>query len=267
MLFGAAARICAHAQFLLQRFYTQASLRVHCTIWAVGGVILLCCKIAGETRNVRGIANVLFDRIVDREELEMGIVINGKRHRRTLDFYGAEGYEWKMGLIKSERHILKELGFRVSAELAHKYVLVFCNTVREKAGGARWTVRGSGRGTGEFRKLLQGAWNYANDCLMIRTCVSEEPEAIACACISLATERCSVRLPDGWTEGFGVSGERVGGIMQRLRGLGNLRKESRRFVDYTKNNVLYEMLEKGKEKRVNGAKGNMKCGIRRERNV
>lgn len=256
------SRVSANAQFLLQRFYALVSLKAHCSIWAVGAVILLAGKIVGEQRTLRNVANVLYDRILDREGLNQTILVDGKCRRKTLDFYGAEGYEWKLNLTETEYHVLKELGFRLAVELPHNFVLVFINTLREKAGAPKWTEEG----VSEFRNLLQAAWNYANDCLLHRICVLEEPEAIACACISLAIGHSLIKLPPEWACVFGVDASGLKKVTAVVQKIGEVCQEQGQFVDYSNSLVFRELFEEGRNcSTINKLSDNLLCSRRKDR--
>lgn len=194
-------RVCANAQMLLHRFYTQVSIVAHSTIWAAGACILLSTKVADETRSLRHVVNVVYDRVMLHQNMPVEtVVVRGRGCRRPIEYYGAEGYHWKIALIATERHILKELGFRLAMELPHNFILIFVNTLRDKAGAPAWSEC-----EGDFKTLLQTAWDYANDLLIDQVCVREAPETLACACISLATQHCERSLPDGWEAVLGSS--------------------------------------------------------------
>lgn len=221
--------VCVTAQMLLHRFYTCVSLRAHATIWTAGAAVLLSAKLADQPRTLRHVANVLNDRVNTREGVTDIVRWQGEGRLRPLDFFGAAGYDWKHELIATERHVLKELGFRLMVELPHKFVLIFVNTLRDKCGAPAWTQPG----VQEYRKLLQRSWNYANDVMRIRVCVAEEPEAIACACISLGATHCSGRLPEGWQIVFGTSKEECARLVGEIRSLYEVPSAKGMLVDYS----------------------------------
>ncbi|PXF46617.1 Cyclin-L1 [Gracilariopsis chorda] len=200
---------------LLHRFYTQVSIVAHSTIWAAGACILLSTKLADETRSLRHVVNVVYDRVIHRQNMPVETVaVGGRNCRRPIEYYGAEGYHWKFAFIATERHILKELGFRLAMELPHNFILIFVNTLRDKAGAPGWSEC-----EGDFKALLQTAWDYANDLLIDQLCVREAPEALACSCISLATEHCEGSLPDGWETVLGSSKEECERLALYIRAL------------------------------------------------
>lgn len=190
---------CSTAQMFFHRFYARVSLRAHPSIWAAGAAILLSAKLADQPRNLRHISNAIYDRLGEWEGTSDVVDINEVQRRRPLDFFGVDGYDWKHELIAIERHILKELGFRLRVELPHKFVLIFVNTLRDKGGAPAWTDPS----VKPFRAFLQHSWNYANDVMRIRLCICEEPEVIAVACIALGAQKSNIQLPEGWQIVFG----------------------------------------------------------------
>lgn len=221
--------VCVSAQLLLQRFYTRVSLKAHSTVFAAGACIMLRAKLGDEPRSVRHVANVLYDRLCEREGRASLVEWKGEKRQKPLDFFGAAGYDWKHGLISTERHILKELGFRLETEVPHKLVLIFVNTLREKAQAPAWTEHG----IGVFQEMLQMAWNFANDSMRVRVCVTEEADAVACACIALATERLGESLPEGWEEVFGCEKKTLERVKEGIRQTYGIENTDGSFMDYS----------------------------------
>lgn len=242
---------CAHAQMLMQRFYTQVSLRGHCAIWVVAAVLLVAAKVGDEARSVRHVANVVYDRLNVREGDAERVEHDGGWRRKGLEFYGAAGYDWKHEVILAERHLLKELGFRIEVELGHKFILVFVNTLRERSGAAGW--RGGGGG---WREVLQRAWNFANDALRLRVCVTEAAEVVACACVEMGLRKMGGGGVDGWEEVFGCNREDMRRVTKEIRMGYDMGTTEGRFVDYS----LTEAFKKYHSGRGNGEKKVLDCG-------
>lgn len=181
----------ATAQVLFHRFYVVASLHAHGHVWTAAAALLVACKTEEHHRRVRDVANAVHYCFCARESIGPMDV-----HKRPLplDYYGQPGFEWKSTIVSSERHLLKELGFRVFVDHPHKFVLVFTNVLKDKSGAS----------TDEWRELTQGAWNYVNDAYRSRVPVLESPEAVACACIALSARRFDVVLPSEWMTVFGT---------------------------------------------------------------
>lgn len=220
---------CSTAQMFFHRFFARVSLRAHSSIWAAGASILLAAKLADQPRNLRLISNAIHDRLGAWEGTHETAECKGEVRRRPLDFFGVDGYDWKHGLIAAERHILKELGFRLQAELPHKFVLIFVNTLRDKGKAPAWTdaaVR-------PFRVFLQHSWNYANDVMRIRLCISEEPEVLAVACIALGAQKSDIRLPEGWETVFGSSTDECTRLKREIRESYEMSSTKGLLIDYS----------------------------------
>lgn len=196
-----AHRTCANAQMLFHRFYVQVSLRDHNLVWAAGASLLLSCKHCHDEQPLRKIASVLYDRIVYREASSRFVEIRGRNVRRVLDYFGAQGFHWVGGIRETERHLLCAIGFRLTVDLPHKFVLVFLNELRQQAHAPSWSRNTNG--SNPFQVLLQRAWNFANDSLLLPVSVIERAEDLACACITLALRQLSFELVQGWQVVFG----------------------------------------------------------------
>ncbi|CAK8696971.1 unnamed protein product [Clavelina lepadiformis] len=86
----------------------------------------------------------------------------------------------KNNVIKSERRLLKELGFCVHVKHPHKIIVVYLQVLEMEKN----------------QKLVQTAWNYMNDSLRTSVFVKHTPETIACACIYLAARVLRIPLPN-----------------------------------------------------------------------
>jgi cyclin L len=234
------------AQVLFHRFYAVASLKAHSHIWIAAASLLVASKAEEHPRRIRHIANVVFHCFCSREGL--GAVEAGDAAKLLpLDYYGTSGYDWKCGIVIAERHLLKELGFRVLVEHAHKFVLVFVNTLRDKAGCVDWGDEGLdyGRGTcngdrsspAMWRRVLQGSWDFANDAHRAQgPAALHRPEVVACACIGLAAREANLQLPDRWQEVFG--GVDIGSRLEdAIRAASAEPQTAGRFLDVARSEV------------------------------
>jgi cyclin L len=86
----------------------------------------------------------------------------------------------KNQVIKSERRVLKELGFCVHVKHPHKLIVVF--------------LRYLGFDEEENSELMQLAWNYMNDSFRTDVFVRYQPETVACACIALAARKLNINM-------------------------------------------------------------------------
>jgi hypothetical protein len=89
-------------------------------------------------------------------------------------------------LFDAENAILRELGFIIHAEHAHKFVLYYIRVMYGKT---------------DFNpELAQRAWNYVNDSYRTVVCVRFRPCVLACGAIFLAARDLNIALPEnpGW---------------------------------------------------------------------
>ena len=85
--------------------------------------------------------------------------------------------------MAAERHVLKELGFRLHVEHPHKLLFNYLHVLRAP-------------------ELTQTAFNFLNDCLRLALVVCYPPHVLASAAILLAARREGVALPEPWWELF-----------------------------------------------------------------
>lgn len=228
---GLAHRTCANAQMLFHRFYTQVSLTDYNLIWAAGAALLLSCKHCQVEQSLRNIATVLFDRLICRESSSKFVRIRGRSARRVLDFFGAQGFDWSAGIRDAERHLLCAIGFRLAVDLPHKFVLVFLNELRQQAHAPSWNRQTDG--VNVFQALLQRAWNFANDSLLLPVSVIERAEDVACACITLSLRRLELELVHGWQVVFGSCTsecDRIASLIELVHSFSSIHGS---FVDFS----------------------------------
>ena len=189
----------ATAQVFFQRFFHRCSFRDMDAHHVVMGAIFLAGKVEECQMRMRPVISVCHAAMLRRQGLAITPIV-----------LGGETYtEWKMALIRSERLILKELGFQVyqgvSQEHAHKFLLYF---VRVLNGDA---------------PLAQRAWNFLNDSLRLDLCVRYSAEALACAAIFLAAKDLSFPLPESvpWYEVLGAKREVLDDICEAITSLYN----------------------------------------------
>ncbi|XP_022972921.1 cyclin-L1-1-like isoform X3 [Cucurbita maxima] len=92
----------------------------------------------------------------------------------------------KTELSRTERHILKEMGFICHVEHPHKFISNYLATL------------------GTPPELRQEAWNLANDSLRTTSCVRFKSEVVACGVVFAAARRFQVPLPENppWWKAF-----------------------------------------------------------------
>ncbi|KAI7980087.1 Cyclin-L1-1 [Camellia lanceoleosa] len=96
--------------------------------------------------------------------------------------------ELKMDLNRTERHLLKEMGFICHVKHPHKFISNYLAALETPP------------------ELRQEAWNLANDSTCLRTtlCVRFKSEVVACGVVYAAARRFQVPLPENppWWKAF-----------------------------------------------------------------
>eukprot|EP00871_Galdieria_phlegrea_P001455 jgi/Galph1/230/GphlegSOOS_G4898.1 len=210
--------VMATGQVFFHRFYHRCSLGKFNHIWMAAAALFLACKVEEQLRRLREVVTVVYYCFTKRES-KLG---------KLLDAYGAQGYEWKMEVVKAERFLLKELGFHTGVEHPHKFILVYLNTLRSHSGIDTQDEN--------WKSLLQRSWNYANDMLRTDLCCRVPPEYIACGCIYLAANDCDIVLSEGrikWWQVFGVEEDGIHLVADTAGRLYQLEKVAGRYEDLT----------------------------------
>jgi cyclin L len=224
----------ATAQSLLQRFYHRRSFASVDAHHSAVAAVFLAGKVEECTRRMRDILNVLYHIKRKRQLAALrrargggGLADGGgapphlpppSPPPRTLALGGNLYATWKLALIRTERLLLKDLGFAVysvSGAHPHKFVLFFVRALLSPSGGGGGGGGGRRRpreeeeeeeeeeggddagegGKDEGEALAGRAWGYLNDSLRLDLCVRYPPEAIACAALYLAARDTGFPLP------------------------------------------------------------------------
>lgn len=121
-------------------------------------------------------------------------------------------------MIKSERRVLKELGFCVHVKHPHKIIVMYLQVL----------------GYEKNRALMQQCWNYMNDSLRSDVFLRHQPETVACACVYLGARQLQLPLPSSppWFSIFNVNESAIRDVCRRILRL------------YTRPRVRPEQLEK-----------------------
>ncbi|KAJ8603758.1 hypothetical protein CTAYLR_000304 [Chrysophaeum taylorii] len=156
------------AQNLLHRFYYRKSLKRFDALSVAMACFFLACKIEEKPRRIRETLFVFH--YIWRCRV--------KTAPRTLDLGGPRYNSWKADLVKTERHVLKELGFSFYVlDHAHKFILFYVKILDLN------------------RDVAQRAWNYLNDSMRLDFCLRYRSEVIACAAIFMAARALQKKLP------------------------------------------------------------------------
>ncbi|CAL5017176.1 unnamed protein product [Urochloa decumbens] len=161
------------AQVLFHRFYCKKSF----VRFSAKRVAASCVWLAGKLEESR------------REPKHIIFVFHRMEYRREnlpieyLDVSSQKYSELTHDLIRTERHLLKEIGFICHVEHPHKFISNYLVTL-------------------EAPDLTQEAWNLANDSLRTTLCVRFKSEVIACGVVYAASRRRGISLPEDppwWT--------------------------------------------------------------------
>lgn len=175
----------ATAQVLFHRFYFRKSLKKYNVKQVSMASLFLAAKVEEVPKRSRDVINV-FNHI---DQIKSG--------KKPDPLPLSKRYtDMKNDLIKTERFMLKEMGFSTYVEHPHKYLLQYLSILNQ----------------GTNSNLAQQAWNYMNDSLREPLCVRFRPEVIATACIYMASRVLGIVLPEyphPWWELFDSKQEQL----------------------------------------------------------
>eukprot|EP01135_Chromosphaera_perkinsii_P004560 Nk52_evm30s288 gene=Nk52_evmTU30s288 len=178
-------QICVStAQLLLQRYYYRKSLLRFDFKYTAMACLFLASKIEESPKRLRDLIAAFRNLIF--EKAGMANVM--------LDSFTDSYFEIRNHIIKSERRVLKELGFCVHMEHPHKLIVNYLK-ILELADNVT---------------VVQRAWNFMNDSFLTNVFCIYKPEVIATATIYLTVRELKCPLPKlPWWELFEVTLEEV----------------------------------------------------------
>jgi len=165
--------VMATAQVLFHRFYCKKSFVRFSAKRVAASCVWLAGKLEESPRRSKHIIFVFHRMECRRENLPI----------EYLDICSKKYSELRHDLIRTERHLLKEMGFICHVEHPHKFISNYLVTL-------------------EAPELTQEAWNLANDSLRTTLCVRFKSEVIACGVVYAAARRRGIALPEDppwWT--------------------------------------------------------------------
>ncbi|XP_021773017.1 cyclin-L1-1-like isoform X2 [Chenopodium quinoa] len=162
--------VMATGQVLFHRFYCKKSFARFNVKRVAASCVWLASKLEESPRKARQVLIVFHRMECRRENLPV----------EHLDLYSKKYSELKMDLIRTERHLLKEMGFICHVEHPHKFISNYLAVLELK----------------EPSELRQDAWNLANDSLRTTLCVRFKSEVVACGVVYAAARRFGVPLPE-----------------------------------------------------------------------
>ncbi|CAH8381679.1 unnamed protein product [Eruca vesicaria subsp. sativa] len=147
--------VMATGQILFHRFYCKKSLAKFDVKIVAASCVWLASKLEENPKKARQIIIVFYRMECRRENLPLG----------HLDLFSNKYSELKVELSRTERHVLKEMGFVCHVEHPHKFISNYLATLETPP------------------ELRQEAWNLANDSLRTTLCVRFRGEVVACGVV------------------------------------------------------------------------------------
>lgn len=190
--------VMATGQVLFHRFYCKKSFARFNAKKVAASCVWLASKLEECPRKARQVLIVFHRMECRRENLPIDY----------LDPYSKKYSDLKMELSRTERHILKEMGFICHVEHPHKFISNYLVTL------------------GTPSELRQEAWNLANDSLRTTLCVRFKSEVVACGVVYAAARRFQVPLPENppWWKAFDADKSGIDEVCKVLAHLYSLPK-------------------------------------------
>eukprot|EP00249_Psilotum_nudum_P023151 c28760_g1_i5 orf=413-1675(+) len=185
--------VMATGQVLFHRFYCKKSFARFNVKRVAASCVWLAAKLEESPRKIQHVLNV-FHRMECRRE---------NKSLELLDPFSKEYEELKIDLIRTERHLLKEMGFICHVEHPHKFIINYLTQLEAPP------------------ELMQDAWNLANDSLRTTLCVRFKSEVVACGVVHLASRRFNVPLPESppWWRVFNAEKSEIDEVSRVLANL------------------------------------------------
>ncbi|XP_028780830.1 cyclin-L1-1 isoform X3 [Neltuma alba] len=195
---GRPQAVMATGQVLFHRFYCKKSFARFNVKKVAASCVWLASKLEESPRKARQVI-IVFHRMECRRE---------KLPIEHLDLYSKKYVDLKMELSRTERHILKEMGFICHVEHPHKFISNYLATLETP------------------EELRQEAWNLANDSLRTTLCVRFKSEVVACGVVYAAARRFQVPLPESppWWKAFDAEKSGIDEVCRVLAHLYSLPK-------------------------------------------
>ncbi|KAF2290430.1 hypothetical protein GH714_013042 [Hevea brasiliensis] len=189
--------VMATGQVLFHRFYCKKSFARFDVKKVAASCVWLASKLEESPRKSRQVIIVFHRMECRRENLPI----------EFLDLNSKKFAELKVELSRTERHILKEMGFVCHVEHPHKFISNYLATLETPP------------------ELRQEAWNLTNDSLRTTLCVRFKSEVVACGVV-YAVRRFQVPLPENppWWKAFDADKSGIDEVCRVLAHLYSLPK-------------------------------------------
>lgn len=190
--------VMATGQVLFHRFYCKKSFARFNVKRVAASCVWLASKLEESPRKARQVLIVFHRMECRRENLPI----------EHLDTSSKRYVDLKADLIRTERHLLKEMGFICHVEHPHKFISNYLATLEIPP------------------ELRQEAWNLANDSLRTTLCVRFKSEVVACGVVYAAARRFQVPLPENppWWKAFDADKSGIDEVCRVLAHLYSLPK-------------------------------------------
>ncbi|XP_031279808.1 cyclin-L1-1 [Pistacia vera] len=208
--------VMATAQVVFHRFYCKKSFARFDVKIVAASSVWLASKLEESPRKARQVI-IVFHRMECRRE---GLPIE------HLDIFSKKFSELKVELSRTERHILKEMGFVCHVEHPHKFISNYLATLETPPD------------------LRQDAWNLANDSLRTTLCVRFKSEVVACGVVYAAARRFHVPLPENppWWKAFDAEKSGIDEVCKVLAHLYSLPKAQ--YIPVSKDGTVFTFSSK-----------------------
>ncbi|KAJ4956976.1 hypothetical protein NE237_013759 [Protea cynaroides] len=190
--------VMATGQVLFHRFYCKKSFARFDVKRVAASCVWLASKLEESPRKAKHVLMVFHRMECRRENLPL----------EHLDIFSKKYSELRMDLNRTERHLLKEMGFICHVEHPHKFISNYLATLETPP------------------ELRQAAWNLANDSLRTTLCVRFKSEVVACGVVYVAARRFQVPLPENppWWKAFDAEKSGIDEVCRVLAHLYSLPK-------------------------------------------
>ncbi|XP_062163234.1 cyclin-L1-1-like [Alnus glutinosa] len=198
--------VTATGQVLFHRFYCKKSFARFNVKKVAASCVWLASKLEESPRKARQVLIVFHRMECRRENLPIEYLEVGSQKYHDL----------KTDLSRTERHILKEMGFVCHVEHPHKFISNYLATLETPP------------------ELRQEAWNLVvNHNLRTTLCVRFRSEVVACGVVYAAAHRFQVPLPENppWWIAFDAD---KSGIDEVCRVLAHLYRPKAQYIPVSK---------------------------------
>eukprot|EP00743_Colponemidia_sp_Colp-15_P010261 GILK01011283.1.p1 GENE.GILK01011283.1~~GILK01011283.1.p1 ORF type:complete len:282 (-),score=39.11 GILK01011283.1:167-967(-) len=180
-------------QVIFHRFFFRKSMKQHDVKSVAMASLFLATKVEETPKQIRHVVCVFYHLEKKAELLSKATEAADTLVQQVpvLDLTSQKFFDMQDELVKTERVILKELGFMlyIITNHPHKFILQYIKVLDAS------------------KEIAQCAWNFLNDSMRTTLCVRFPPEVLACSAIFLASRFMQYRLPDHlkWWELFDTS--------------------------------------------------------------